>query len=379
MKLVTFREKNPNENRLSLFPPAIKKLTGMGVEVLIPQDYGLHLEMNDSVFQEAGAKTYADEVEASGVSDFSVRVRAPGIEDIKLLKKGSIHASFMDPFTNPAVLDDFNTCGISSVSFEMIPRTTLAQKMDFLSSQANLAGYVAVIKAAESLNKIFPMMMTAAGTVTPVKVFIIGAGVAGLQAIATAKRLGAKVEAFDTRPVVEEQVQSLGAKFVKLDLGDTGQTDGGYAKELTKEQMEMQQEMMAKCCEQSDVVITTAQLFGRPAPRIVTGEMVNRMNPGSIIIDLAAETGGNVEGAVAGEKNIINGVTVIGAKNFPGHVAHVASQLFGNNVLNFVESYFDKEKKKFNLNLEDEIIQGCLMTHKGQTVNEMYLNITGNK
>ena len=329
------------------------------------------------MFQEAGAKTYADESEASGFSDFSVRVRAPELEDIKLLKKGAIHASFMDPFSNPKVLEDFNSCNISSISFEMIPRTTLAQKMDFLSSQANLAGYVAVIKAAESLNKIFPMMMTAAGTVTPAKVFIIGAGVAGLQAIATAKRLGAKVEAFDTRPVVEEQVQSLGAKFVKLDLGDTGQTDGGYAKELTKEQMAMQQEMMAKCCEQSDVVITTAQLFGRPAPRIVSGEMIKRMSPGSVVIDLAAETGGNVEGAVAGEKNIIDGVTVIGAKNFPGEVPHVASQLFGNNVLNFVESYFDKEKKEFNLNLEDEIIKGCLMTHNSQTVNEMYLNITG--
>jgi H+-translocating NAD(P) transhydrogenase subunit alpha len=379
MKLVAFKDKNPDEDRLALFPPAVKKLSSLGVEVFIPQDYGLDLEISDSIFQEAGAKTYADEIEVSRFSDFSVRVNAPSLDEIKILEKGSLHASFMDPFSHPKVLDDFNSYSISSISFEMIPRTTLAQKMDFLSSQANLAGYVAVIKAAESLNKIFPMMMTAAGTVTPAKVFIIGAGVAGLQAIATAKRLGAKVEAFDTRPVVEEQVQSLGAKFVKLDLGDTGQTDGGYAKELTKEQMALQQEMMAKCCEQSDVVITTAQLFGRPAPRIVTSEMIQRMKPGSVIIDLAAETGGNVEGVVAGEENTINGVSVIGAKNFPGEVPHVASQLFGNNVLNFIESYFDKDTNNFNLNLEDEIIKGCLMTHEGKTVNEMYLNITGQK
>ncbi len=379
MKLVTFKDKNPFENRLALFPPSIKKLVNLGIEVLIPQDYGIGLELKDSVFQEAGAKTYASEKEASEIGDFFVRVGAPNLEEISMLKPGSIHASFMDPFSNPKVLEDFNSNNISSVSFEMIPRTTLAQKMDFLSSQANLAGYVAVIKSADILNKIFPMMMTAAGTVTPAKVFIIGAGVAGLQAIATAKRLGAKVEAFDTRPIVEEQVQSLGAKFVKLDLGDTGQTDGGYAKELTKEQMEMQQEMMAKCCEQSDVVITTAQLFGRPAPRIVTDDMIQRMQSGSVIIDLAAETGGNVEGASAGETKIIHGVSVVGARNFPGQVPHVASQLFGNNVLNFIESYFDKETKKFNLKLDDEIIKGCLMTHNGSIVNEMYLNITQKK
>ena len=336
----------------------------------------LHLEIRDSLFQEMGAKTFADESSMSAESDFSVRVRAPEKEKIDQLKEGSIHASFMDPFSNPIVLENFNNKNISSISFEMIPRTTLAQKMDFLSSQANLAGYVAVIKAAEKLNKIFPMMMTAAGTVTPCKVFIIGAGVAGLQAIATAKRLGAKVEAFDTRPVVEEQVQSLGAKFVKLDLGDTGQTSGGYAKELTKEQMEKQQEMMAKCCENSDIVITTAQLFGRPAPQIVSDAMIKRMKPGSVIVDLAAETGGNVEGVSPGKNTNIHGVHVLGAQNYAGEVALCASQLFGTNVLNFVESYFDKESKSFNLNLEDEIIRGCLMTHEGQTINEMYLNIT---
>jgi NAD(P) transhydrogenase subunit alpha len=252
---------------------------------------------------------------------------------------------------------------------EMIPRSTIAQKMDALSSQANLAGYVTVILAAERLNKILPMMMTPSGTITPSRVFVIGAGVAGLQAIATAKRLGARVEAFDTRPVVEEQVQSLGAKFIKIDLGETGQTKDGYAKALTPEQIEKQRQGMAKVCANSDIVITTAQLFGRKAPVIITKDMVAQMKPGSVIVDMAVESGGNVEGSKIDEEVKVNGVLIIGLGNLPGRVAVHASQMYSSNLTNLIESYWDGEKKTFNLNLEDETIQGCLITHHGEIVN----------
>jgi NAD(P) transhydrogenase subunit alpha len=254
---------------------------------------------------------------------------------------------------------------------EMIPRTTLAQKMDALSSQANLAGYVAVLMAANALHQVLPMMMTPSGTLRPAKVFIIGCGVAGLQAIATAKRLGARVEAFDTRPVVEEQVHSLGAKFVKIDLGETGQTSGGYAKELTEEQKEKQRIGMTKVISESDIVITTAQVFGRQAPRLMTLDMVKAMKPGSIIVDMAVETGGNVEGSVSGENVDVDGVTIIGAKNLPGRVALHASQMYSANLTNLITHFWDKEEKVFKLNTEDEIMDGCLITKGGELRSEM--------
>jgi NAD(P) transhydrogenase subunit alpha len=247
--------------------------------------------------------------------------------------------------------------------------------MDVLSSQANLGGYVAVLLAAGKLDQIFPMMTTPAGTIKPSRVFIIGVGVAGLQAIATAKRLGARVEAFDTRPVVEEQVQSLGAKFVKIDLGETGQTKDGYAKALTPEQIQKQQEGMAKHCSLADVVITTAQLFGRKAPVIVTADMVKQMRPGSVIVDMAVESGGNVDGAELDKVVDVNGVSIIGLGNLPGEVAIHASQMYSANITNYVMHFWDKEEKTFNLDLEDEIIKGCLMTHDGQIFSEMYKSI----
>jgi NAD(P) transhydrogenase subunit alpha len=250
---------------------------------------------------------------------------------------------------------------------ELLPRTTLAQKMDVLSSQANLAGYYAVILAAERSHKIFPMMMTPAGTIPPAKVFIIGVGVAGLQAIATAKRLGARVQAFDTRPVVAEPVASLGAKFVKIDLGEVGQTAQGYARELTADQLARQQAGMAKVCAESDVVITTAKLFGRPSPILLTHDMVAQMRPGSIIIDLAAETGGNVEGCVLDQEiTTPNGVRLIGLSRLETRVATHASQVYAANLANFVEHFWDAESQTIQANTADEIMAGCLLTHDGQ-------------
>jgi NAD(P) transhydrogenase subunit alpha len=277
----------------------------------------------------------------------------------------------MDPFNERELIEAFRQKGVTAISMEMIPRITRAQKMDVLSSQANLAGYAAVIVAAERIAKIFPMMMTPAGTISPARVFVIGVGVAGLQAIATAKRLGARVEAFDTRPVVEEQVKSLGARFVKIDLGETGQTKDGYAKALTKEQLQKQREGMAKVCAASDVVITTAQLFGRKAPLIITAEMVAGMARGSVLVDLAVESGGNIAGSQPDEEVDVNGVRIIGLANLPGKVAVNASQMFSSNMHALVDEFWDAEQKRFVLDVEDEIIQGCVITHKGEVVNQM--------
>ncbi len=275
--------------------------------------------------------------------------------------------SFLNPFGRKDLLQAFARAGVNAVSMEMMPRTTLAQKMDAISSQANLAGYAAVIRAASRLNRIFPMMMTPAGTISPARVFVIGVGVAGLQAIATARRLGARVEAFDTRPVVEEQVRSLGAKFVKIDLGETGQTEQGYAKELTPEQIERQRQGMAKVCAQSDVVITTAKLFGKPAPILVTRAMVAGMRRGSIIVDLAAETGGNVEGTVPGKDVVTdNGVLIIGTLKLEAGVACHATQVYAYNVASFIEHFWDRTAGAFAYRLEDEILKSCLLTYQGE-------------
>jgi NAD(P) transhydrogenase subunit alpha len=304
-------------------------------------------------------------------ADMVLRIRKPAPEEAAHLKKGAIYASLLDPFNEKELIDTFLLKGISAISMEMIPRITRAQKMDVLSSQANLAGYVAVIIAAERLAKIFPMMMTPAGTIAPARVFVIGAGVAGLQAIATAKRLGARVEAFDTRPVVEEQVKSLGARFVKIDLGETGQTKDGYAKALTDEQIQKQREGMAKICAASDVVITTAQLFGRKAPLIVTEDMIAGMQKGSVVIDLAVESGGNVAGSRPNQEVDSGGVAIIGLANLPGKVAVHASQMYSSNLFNLVDEFWNADEKHFELDFDDEIIKGCVITHNGEIVNEM--------
>jgi NAD(P) transhydrogenase subunit alpha len=241
--------------------------------------------------------------------------------------------------------------------------------MDVLSSQSNLAGYVSVIESAKVLKSALPMMMTAAGTLKPATVFVIGVGVAGLQAIATARRLGAKVEAFDTRPVVEEQVKSLGAKFVKLDLGNTGQTDQGYANELSKEQIKLQKELQSEVCARSDIVITTAQLFGKPAPKLVDENTIKKMKPGSVIFDMAVESGGNVEGSVLDEITNIHGIKVIGLSNLPSLVADHASFALSNNFMNFITDFYDKEDKLMKLDLDDEVIKSAMLVHDGQVLN----------
>ncbi len=372
MQVFCPKESKP-ETRASVDPDSVKKLTGLGLKVVVESGIGLCSDHDDARYESAGAEVTSDRTAAMQEADAVFRVSSPEVEEIASLKKGCLHVSFLNPFARKDLLKAFAEAGVNAVSMEMMPRTTLAQKMDAISSQANLAGYFAVIRAAERMNSILPMMMTPAGTISPAKVFIIGVGVAGLQAIATAKRLGARVEAFDTRPVVEEQVRSLGAKFVKIDLGETGQTDQGYAKELTPEQLELQRKGMAKVCAQSDIVITTAKLFGRPAPTVVTRDMVAGMKRGSVIVDLAAETGGNVEGTVADEEVFTdNGVLIIGTAKLETCLPRHATQVYSANVANFLEHFWDKEGKAFNYNLEDEILGGCMMTYDGMIRDERF-------
>ena len=272
----------------------------------------------------------------------------------------------LEPFSNREQFHHFAQNGITAISMEFIPRITRAQKMDVLSSQSNLGGYVAVIESAKNLSSALPMMMTAAGTLRPATVFVIGVGVAGLQAIATAKRLGAKVQAFDTRPIVEEQVKSLGAKFVKIDLGDTGQNEQGYAKELTEQQIKKQKEIQSDVCVKSDIVITTAQIFGKPAPKIIDKSTIKKMKPGSVIFDMAVESGGNVEGSEKDSIQNIDGVKVIGYSNLPSFVANHASFALSNNLVNFVTDFYDQDKKSMSLDMKDEIIKSATLVKDGE-------------
>ncbi|MFA6242702.1 MAG: Re/Si-specific NAD(P)(+) transhydrogenase subunit alpha [Candidatus Hydrogenedentales bacterium] len=377
MRVFVPRETHAGELRVPLIPETVARLVKKGAEVVIEAGMGLPSGHLDTAYQDAGASVEADRLGELAKADMAVRIRKPSVEEVRCMRRGGIHISFLDPFNEAALIDAMVETGISAVSMEMIPRTTRAQKMDALSSQANLAGYVAVIVAAERLRQAFPMMMTPAGTIKPSRVFVIGAGVAGLQAIATAKRLGARVDAFDTRPIVEEQVLSLGAKFVKVDLGETGQTKDGYAKELTPEQQRLQREAMAKVCAQSDVVITTAKLFGKKAPIIVTREMIGQMKPGSVVVDLAVESGGNVEGIELDRELEINGVRLMGLTNMESRVAVHASQMYSSNLGSLIEDFWDKDTNAFKLKMEDEIIKGCLVTHDGAIVNQMLKQVLG--
>ncbi len=375
MNIAVMKETHPGENRVPMVPATVERLVKLGAEVVVESGVGAGCRFDNAAYEAIGARVAVSREEMLANADIVLRLRKPPITEIPLMRRGALHVSYLDPFNEVPLVDAMVAAGISGISLEMIPRTTLAQKMDVLSSQANLAGYVSVLLGTSHLDKILPMMTTPAGTIKPAKVFIIGVGVAGLQAIATARRLGARVEAFDTRPVVEEQVKSLGAKFVKVDLGETGQTKDGYATQLTPEQVALQKQGMAKACAQADIVITTAQLFGRPAPRIVDHAMIAQMQPGSVIVDMAVETGGNVEGSEVDKVVEIEGVKVIGLGNLPGKVALTASQMYSNNLGNFIAHFWDKESNGFRLNLDDEIIKGALVTHDGVLFSEMYKSI----
>jgi NAD(P) transhydrogenase subunit alpha len=367
---IFFPKESGSEKRISLTPDFLKKYIDSGLKISVENNMGDHLGFTDSNFKEHGAEIVDREI---GLKEGNIicSVNKLSKDDLINVEENSLVVSFLDPFNDQDLVEHLKEKKISSISMELIPRTTRAQKMDALSSQANLGGYAAVLIASNILAKSFPMMMTAAGTISPSKVFVVGVGVAGLQAIATAKRLGAKVEAFDTRPVVEEQVKSLGARFVKIDIGETEETSQGYAKELSAEQIDMQRAGMKKVCSSSDVIITTAQVFGRKAPMIITAEMIEDMKPGSVIVDMAVGTGGNVEGSIPDENLDLNGITIVGNTNLPGEVAMHASQVYSANIFNLIDEFWDKKNSILEITVEDEILSGCLVTHKGEFINSI--------
>ncbi|MBU27832.1 MAG: NAD(P)(+) transhydrogenase (Re/Si-specific) subunit alpha [Flavobacteriales bacterium] len=371
MIISALKSNDPKDHRSPIHPDTISALTSLNAEVNFESGIGKGINSDDSVFENLGLKSFSRS-ECLEKSDLLITNQPISVEEISSMKKGSTLIGMVSPFTNQELINACATSNINLVSMEFIPRITRAQKMDVLSSQANLAGYAAVIESAKHLSSALPMMMTAAGTLKPARVFVIGVGVAGLQAIATAKRLGARVDAFDTRDVVEEQVQSLGAKFVKIDLGETGQTDQGYAKELTSEQVQKQKDLQADVCARSDIVITTAQLFGRPAPKLIDTATVEKMKPGSVIFDMAVESGGNVEGSLADEVVIKNGVKIIGISNLASSVSNHASLALSNNFNHWITDFFNKEDSSINFDFDDEIIKSSVIVFNSKILNERF-------
>jgi NAD(P) transhydrogenase subunit alpha len=367
--LVFVKEPHHLEKRCALLPDNVKVYKKLGATVLCETEIGLTLGFEDQDYIDAGGEIYTDRSLALSKADAVLSVRPLPLADIEKTPETCCSISFFDPFNNPDKIKALLANKRSTISMELIPRSTRCQKMDALSSQASLAGYVMVLKAMTNINKILPMMMTPAGTLKPAKVFIIGAGVAGLQAIATAKRMGANVIAYDTRPEVAQQVQSLGAKFLNIDLGETGSTDQGYAKALTDEQLQIQQQAQADCIATSDIVITTAQLFGRKPPLLITNDVIARMKPGSVIVDMAAQDGGNVEASKAGETLIFKGVKIIGNGDWAGEVALDASQMYANNLQALVQDMWNKDLSAIEVNQEDDVLLSALVTHKGELVN----------
>ena len=353
------------ENRVAITPQTVKDLLKSGLEVHIQAGAGESSFITDSDYENSGAKIVADASSILSNSDLTIKVATATLDEIDQLKNGSAYISFIQTTRDTEAVKKLTQKNISAFSMHLIPRTTLAQSMDALSSQANVAGYKAVITGAMHLPVYMPLLMTAAGTIPPAKVLIIGAGVAGLQAIATAKRLGAQVEAFDVRPEVKEQVESLGAKFVEVaSENEEGVGDGGYAKETSDDYKEKQQALMKEHISKSDLVITTALIPGKPAPLLIPSGMVEAMKKGSVIVDLAAENGGNCQDTVAGEVKNKNGVTIDGTLNFPSTMQVHSSQLYAKNISTFI-SHMTKEGA-IEIDMEDEIISGSIFTHQGK-------------
>ncbi len=367
MKVGTPRETAPDEHRVALVPDTATRLAAAALEVNVESGAGSAAYITDDAYQQAGAKIVKSAATLLGEADAVLKVQAPSAAEVDLLKKGGVLISFLQPATQGDTVRALAKRGVTSFSLELVPRISRAQSMDALSSQASAAGYKAVLIAAGRLGKFFPMMMTAAGTIPPARVLVMGAGVAGLQAIATARRLGAVVSAYDVRPAVKEEVQSLGATFIELAL-ETQEGEGGYAKEQSEEFLRKQRELIGEHVAKSDVVITTAAVPGRRAPLLVTGEMVKGMRPGSVIVDLAAETGGNVELTKAGTDVEVGGVTIIGTRNVPSTMPLHASQLYSRNVANLLLHLV--KDGAIVLDFDDEITKGSCVTHDGEIVNE---------
>jgi NAD(P) transhydrogenase subunit alpha len=373
MKIAVPRERAPGERRVAFVPETAAKFVKAGIAVAVEHDAGREAGFPDDAYAAAGATVVADAAALVADADVVVRVGKPSAAELDALKRGAVVVGFLAPLGDPRSVEAYAQRGLTALSMDAIPRTTKAQAMDALSSQANIAGYKAALIAASTLAKFFPMLTTAAGTIKPAKAFVIGAGVAGLQAIATCRRLGAVVTAYDTRPVVKEQVQSLGAKFFEIDLGESGEGQGGYAKELSADAIAKQRAAMVKAIGASDVVITTAAIPGRKAPIVITNEAVAAMAPGSVIVDIAAETGGNTEMTKAGETVVTeNGVLIVGAVDLPSSVATDASRLYARNVQTLLEYVI--HDGALALDMSDEIVAGTTIVDAGTIVHKPTLD-----
>ena len=372
MKIAVAKENELGEVRVAQVPNTVSRLVKQGFEVLVEAGAGIGAGYDDAAYETAGANIIADPAVLWGEADILLKVQPPGKRDgwaeIDWLQPGATLISFLDPLGNPTVTQQLAQQKVTAFSMELIPRTTRAQSMDALSSQANIAGYKSVLLAAASLPRIFPMMTTAAGTIPPAKVLVLGAGVAGLQAIATARRLGAVVEAFDIRPTVKEQVQSVGGNFIEINLEEPTEAEGGYAQQVENDTQELIRRELSPYVAKADVVITTAQVPGKPAPLLITEETVAQMKPGSVIIDLASESGGNCSCSEAGKDINYQGVTIISPTNLPSTVPTNTSQMYAKNLLNLVQ-YLTKDGQ-LQLNFEDEIIRSACVTHVGEIRNQ---------
>jgi len=366
-------ETYPSERRVALVPSVAADLAKAGLEVVVQQGAGEKAGFSDDSYQKVKARLVPDRTQLFSSADVILQVNPlnaqPGAgDDLELMRSGQIVLGLLNPFGAPQTAQKLAQRGVTAFALELLPRISRAQSMDALTSMATIAGYKAVLVAAGELNKMYPLMMTAAGTLRPSRIFVIGAGVAGLQAIATAHRLGALVQAYDVRPAVKEQVESLGAKFLELELKTEGsEGSGGYAEVMDEEFYRRQREMMARVVAESDVVITTAAVVGRKAPMLITEEAVQGMHPGSVIVDLAAEGGGNCELTRPGEKVEYKGVTILGPTDLPSTVAHHASQMYARNVAAFLHNLV--KEGQLDLNLEDEILRDTLLAHQGEVVN----------
>ena len=374
MRLAVLKETRPAETRVSATPDTVKKLAGLGISVAVESGAGLTASISDADFVAAGAEISPDAAAALSGAGIVFAVQTPGAEQRALIPRGALLICIAGAFADAGLVPDLAAAGIDTAAMELLPRITRAQSMDVLSSQANLAGYRAVVEAASVFQRGFPMMMTAAGTVPPARVFVIGAGVAGLQAIATARRLGAIVSATDVRPAAKEEIKSLGATFVGVEDAETAGQTGAYAREMSDAFRQKQAELMAATVAKNDIVIATALVMGRKAPVIVTQAMVDSMRSGSIVVDLAAEAGGNCAATVPGQSTVTaNGVTVLGFSNWPGRIAVASSALYARNLLTFLTTFWDKDSRAPKLPDTDDIVKGVMLTRGGAVVHPSFL------
>ncbi|MAZ03480.1 MAG: NAD(P)(+) transhydrogenase (Re/Si-specific) subunit alpha [Sneathiella sp.] len=375
MKIAIPRERRENEKRVAASPDTVKKFVALGAEVIVEAGAGETSSFKDSDFEEAGATIAADEAAALKDADVVLKIQHPltkeeGTDELALMKKGAVLVGHLSAMQNREQVAEYAKAGITALALELLPRISRAQSMDVLSSQSNLSGYKAVLDAAAEYGRAMPMMMTAAGTIAPAKCFVMGVGVAGLQAIATARRLGAIVTATDVRAATKEQVESLGAKFIMVESEETGETEGGYAKEMSDDYKKRQAELVFEHIKKQDMVITTALIPGRTAPILITDEMLAVMKKGSVVVDLAVEAGGNVTQSKPGEIVVTdNGVKIIGHRNVPSRLASDASSLFAKNLFNFLNPMIDKETGNLNLNWEDEVVLGAALTRDGSVIH----------